>query len=278
MLLACPRCGASLRPDAPSCGDCEYVLAPTAGTFLTLTFPAEHPDYDVAATDARAPTPAPVLMPGTQFIPVSPPIPDRQPAAARKTPVAVIGAIAFVLVVGIVVTVALLGGRDNDQTEAQPGGGPAPETVTGDTAPQQNAPAAPPPTPVPTDENSALQALQDQVRKDHAAVESLTEHWVPQLSSKKPGLVANGTTFDHRAVWSDFTSLAARYPGALLLWSGNFSSFRLPDFWVTIAPHPFDSGELANGWCDNAGIGPDDCFAKRITHSGTYADSTLMRR
>jgi serine/threonine-protein kinase len=266
----CPRCDAPVQPDAPSCGNCEYVLGATAGTFLTVMFPVEHPDYDTRPVNAHAP--APTLMPGPRIPEPRVPEEDR-----RATMPAVVGAVAFVIVVGIVVTVALLGGRDGGGTsEALPGG----QTVVATSAPEQDSPdlsSSPPVPTAPTDETSAQRMLQDQVANDRAEVEQLTERWVPQLSSKQPGLKVNGTIFDYQAIWADFASLAERYPGAMLLWSGDYSSFRLPDFWVTIAPQAFDSGQLANGWCDSAGIDRDNCYAKRITHTGGYTDSTLLR-
>ncbi len=131
---------------------------------------------------------------------------------------------------------------------------------------------------VPTDEDSARRLLQNQVTQDYSQVEALSGQWVPQLSSKRFGLVADGTTYDYRAIWSDFTGLRTRYPGALLLWSGDYSGFRLSNFWVTIAPQPYSSGMTANGWCDSAGIDKDNCYAKRITHTGRDSESTMLRK
>lgn len=276
MPATCPRCGVPVRSDAPSCRECGYVLAPAAATFITLTFPAEHPDYDVPQPDARARAAAPTLMPSVRPLPVAPPAPHEVPGAPRRTPVAaIVGAVAFLAVVGVVVTMALLGGGD-DRRPAAPLSNDSPGRQAADST--FSAQDTPPPTPVPTDEDSALRLLQERVAHDRGAVEALVEHWVPQLSSKKPGLEVNGTVFNYQAIWSDFTSLTARYPDALLLWSGDYTSFRYGDFWVTVVPQQSDSGELANGWCDSAGIDKDNCFAKRISHTGSYADSTLLRK
>lgn len=251
------------------------MLAPPAAT-LVLNFPAKHPDYDFSASNTLPTAPAPTLMPGPQVLREPPPVPESSP----KQLAAIIGTVAFLVVVGIVVTVVLLGrGNTDGSREALPGDEPGQELVD-ETVPEQDTPSVPvipEPDPVPTDENSARQMLDSQLASDRAKVEALTERWVPQLSSKRPGLVVNGTTFDYRAIWSDFSSLAARYPGAMLLWSGDYSSFRLQDFWVTIAPESFDTGAMANGWCDSVGLDRDNCYAKRITHTGSYADSTLLR-
>jgi hypothetical protein len=240
---------------------------------LVLHFPAEHPDYDFPASNVQPAAPAPTLMPGPQVL--------RKPSLVLETSrnplAAIVVAVAFLVVAGIVVTVALLGrGSTGGTAEALPGDESGRELVD-DTVPEQDVPIAPEPDPVPTDENSARQMLDDQLATDRGKVEALTEYWVPQLSSKRPGLVVNGTVFDYQAIWSDFAGLATRYPGAMLLWSGDYSSFKLADFWVTIAPQSFGTGELANAWCDSAGLDRDNCYAKRITHTGSYSDSTLLR-
>jgi serine/threonine-protein kinase len=232
---------------------------------MTLRFPAAHPVPDVLPLEALPPAPAPTLMPGPlPPAPPPPPAPDRQ---GRKA-AAVLGAVAAV----VVATVTLVATTQTDEPAGVPVGDPgsnlaaSAEDITTTTA-----------DPVPLDENSALQLLENQVANDRAQVESLTELWVPQLSSKQFGLVVNGTTYDYRAIWSDFTSMQARHPGALLLWSGDYTSFRLADFWVTIAPDSFGSGEAANDWCASEGIGKDDCYAKRLTHTGGFAENTLLR-
>lgn len=134
------------------------------------------------------------------------------------------------------------------------------------------------PNAVPVDDDSARRLLESQVAKDRPTIETFVGYWVPQLSSKRLGLVANGITFDHRAIWADFTSLQTRHPGVLLLWSGDYSSFKLTNFWVTVAPQYFDVGAAANDWCVGAGLGRDDCYAKRIMHTGGHAETTLLRK
>jgi hypothetical protein len=268
--MTCPQCGKLVPPGVASCGGCGHGLAWDSGLTLTLEFPAEPPDPDGVPLDALPPAPAPTLMPGPpeppQPPPVSPTEQDRRKRTAAVAGAAVGG--AAVIVIAVIVAVALVG----------PSGSPTASSAGAES--QAIATTAPTTTssPVPTDENSAHQMLTSQAANDRSQVEALTEYWVPQLSSKRPGLVANGITYDYQAIWSDFVNLRQRYPGALLLWSGDYSSFRYQDFWVVIASASFPSGESANGWCDSAGIGKDDCFAKRISHTGSYADSTLHRK
>lgn len=277
----CTQCGASMRPDAPSCADCGHARAPVFGTPLTLGFPLDDAGLDTLELDAESPAPAPTLMPGPP--PEEPPaIPaaERDRLLQRKGTPTAVGAVVWtvtVMVGAIIATLALVSTGPDESPTASPAGGGHRETAVS-TADARSAAAAPSSDPVPTDEDSARRMLEGQVANDRAQVEALTGYWVPQLSSKRPGLVANGITYDYRAIWSDYTNLRLRYPGALLLWSGDYSSFRYTDFWVTVSPHAYSSGEAANGWCDNAGIGKDDCYAKRITHTGGYAESTRHRK
>ena len=101
---------------------------------------------------------------------------------------------------------------------------------------------------------------------DRTAIESaLIEGWVAQLSSKQPGLEANGIVYDYPDILQDHQQLRNAY-GALLGWSGDYSSYRQPDFWISYAPDRFASSDEALAWCVSAGRGPDDCFAKFLSH------------
>jgi hypothetical protein len=120
--------------------------------------------------------------------------------------------------------------------------------------------------------------LDAQVAADRPAVEALVDRWVPQLSSKRVGLVVHGVRFAHEDIWRDFQLTEARYPTALLLSSADFVSFDSGDFWVTVVPYTHATGAEANAWCDRELIGPDDCFAKRLSHTGTSDGTTVPRR
>jgi len=242
----------------------------STGSAMTLEFPAEHPELEDLPLDALPPAPAPVLMPGPP-----PPEPAPVPATAdgpRPLKMTAGIAVAVVVAVVLVVTIAAVTKRGAS------GSSPSDVAVPAVTTSIEHTTAAATPDPGPADEDSARQRLDAQVANDRPRVEALANSWVPQLSSKRLGLVAGGTTYDHRAIWADFTNLRARYSGALLLWSGDYSSFREGNFWVTVVPQSYSGGESANSWCDSAGIGKDDCFAKRITHTGGYAGSTMHRK
>ncbi|SMY12127.1 hypothetical protein BJEO58_01721 [Brevibacterium jeotgali] len=99
------------------------------------------------------------------------------------------------------------------------------------------------------------------------AEQRLTDQWVVQLSAKKPGLEANGRTWDEEAILEEFQENQGRHPEAVLLWSGDWSSFRLGDFWVTVLAEPYDSPDEALAMCTDMGLDRDNCFAKRLSTS-----------
>ena len=66
-------------------------------------------------------------------------------------------------------------------------------------------------------------------------------------------------------------------PSSVLTRSERFTSFRGQDFWVTLAAEPFDTAEAANAWCVTQALAPDDCFAKRLSHSDGPSGNTRPR-
>jgi hypothetical protein len=63
----------------------------------------------------------------------------------------------------------------------------------------------------------------------------MSNRWIPQLISKRPGLVADGITWHNAAILREYLQLGQQYPGARLLWSGDWSTFSAGHFWVTVA-------------------------------------------
>lgn len=201
------------------------------------------------------------------------------PNNARKSRGTLVGALcagAVVLVVLAAVAAVALFGKPTTTA-----GAPVPDPdhqVAESAAPSTEPPATEEkPAPEPNDADAALAELQGLVDADRPEVETLAELWVPQLSAKRPGLVVNGVRYDYVEILRDFRTTQARYPEALLLYSGDYSSFKYGDFWITIEPLPFTDGESANGWCDGQGIPVDDCYAKMISHTVGYEGATLLR-
>ncbi len=128
-------------------------------------------------------------------------------------------------------------------------------------------------------EGAAQSALADIAAADRSYIDAnLLDRWQPQLSSKRPGLVADGTTWSTNDIVRDHMQLRQRFPGARLVWSGDWPVFSDPDWWVTVAGVPFGSGEDANAWCANQGFDADHCFAKILSHTLGTSDTTLTRQ
>ncbi|MBW0103085.1 hypothetical protein [Pseudonocardia sp. KRD291] len=134
------------------------------------------------------------------------------------------------------------------------------------------SPAASVPTVVP-----ATDRLTDLAALDRPVVQGLTGWWVPQLSSKRPGTVDGGVTYDADRILDHYEGLAARYPGAALLWSGDWPAFKGDDYWVVVVTQPFSTAVEANSWCDAQGFAPDDCLAKKLSRSGGPQGTTVPR-
>ncbi|MGE2832706.1 hypothetical protein [Mycobacterium sp. SMC-4] len=94
---------------------------------------------------------------------------------------------------------------------------------------------------------------------------SIENRWIAQISSKKPGITVEGKTLTSADVLSDHLDLRTKYDGTRLVWSGHWSTFNSPDWWVTVAGPPQLTATEANRWCDAEGFGMDDCFAKFVS-------------
>jgi hypothetical protein len=126
-------------------------------------------------------------------------------------------------------------------------------------------------------ESSANSALEAQVATDRSTVDGLVGQWVPQLSAKRDGLVADGITYDDQAILAHFSSLQTRDSSAVMLWSGDWPVFNGSDFWVVVHAQGFSTAAAANAWCSEQGWSADDCFAKKLSHSGGPAGTTVQR-
>ena len=127
----------------------------------------------------------------------------------------------------------------------------------GSTAP---SPTGTPPPRIPTPatetpedpESASLAQLRRIANHDHPFVTgSLADRWVPQISSKRLGIVAEGTVWNNAKILSEHLQLRAQFPEARLLWSGDWSTFDADarDFWVTIAGDTFPDAAGALAWC-----------------------------
>ncbi|BBY55081.1 hypothetical protein MKOR_23320 [Mycolicibacillus koreensis] len=102
----------------------------------------------------------------------------------------------------------------------------------------------------------------------------ITDRWVPQLSSKRPGVVDDGVVWDDTMTLREHLMLRQRYPGARLLWSGDWSTFSAPDYWVTVAGVTFPDSAGALMWCRQQGFDRDHCVAKIVSTTRPVEGST----
>ncbi|MCR5980640.1 PQQ-binding-like beta-propeller repeat protein [Gordonia jinghuaiqii] len=123
---------------------------------------------------------------------------------------------------------------------------------------------------------SSVSALRLQADSDRAFIAAnLNNRWVAQLSSKRPGLVAEGRTWDDQAILDEFLALRLRFNDVRLLWSDEWPVFSYKGWWVTVAAATFPGPEEANNWCRSQGFGPDNCFAKLVSTTAGPDRTTL---
>ncbi|GGC42785.1 hypothetical protein GCM10010974_26470 [Brevibacterium sediminis] len=128
---------------------------------------------------------------------------------------------------------------------------------------------------LPDDPKKALKQLAD--TDGQTAKSELNGKWVPQLSSKRVGLEAEGKTWDEESILEEFEGLREEFPRVKLLWSGDFNSFKEDNFWVTVVGIGYDDPEDALSWCSSHGLGPDSCYAKQLNTSGGHDGTTRLQ-
>lgn len=114
-----------------------------------------------------------------------------------------------------------------------------------------------------------LTALEELVRRamnDVPTVETITEYWVPMLSQKWNGLDYEGIVYGDEEILELDTYLRQEY-GAVLLWTGNYTSFFRSDMWVHIVPEASYDKEDALAWCAASGRSRADCGAKIVSRT-----------
>lgn len=124
---------------------------------------------------------------------------------------------------------------------------------------------------------ASLQQLQQLANSDRPFVKShLVDWWVPQLSSKRPGVRDEGVVWDNVRTLQERLQLRQRYPGVRLLWSGDWSTFSARDFWVTIAGVTFPESSGALAWCRGQALDSDHCAAKIVSTTHPPEASTAL--
>jgi hypothetical protein len=248
-MTPCPTCGRELGPHARFCGSC--------GTPVAQQPPPQQP----------LPPEPPTIPQPTEY---PPPVQSRH-SAPRSLLLPIVAGVAVLALATTGVVVFLL---PRSTSEAQPPATTSSEpTTTFTTTVTTTTETTTTTTPRPPTESD----LQEQALADHDTVETLVGQWVPQISSKKPGLVVNGVQFGYPEIMADYQSLKSRFPQAVLLNSNDYTNFSGKDFWVTVQATTFGSADEANAWCDQQGFATDDCYASRLMHTGGPAGNSKTR-
>lgn len=125
-------------------------------------------------------------------------------------------------------------------------------------------------------EASSLTQLRQIAYQDRDFVEAqLADRWVPQISSKRPGVVDDGVVWNNDRTVKEFLDNRGKYD-AKLLWSGDWSTFSAPDFWVTVVPVTFTDSDGALQWCTSHGFDSWHCLAKLVSSTHPVAGSTAL--
>lgn len=213
------------------------------------------------------------------------PAEPRTPSRQSLMPLAAVALVAALLLGAVGLVIGLLASKNSAppppvQTSAlEP---PPSVTIPGPTVyktvPAPTTPPAPSYTPTTTRnlEASSSAQLRQISLGDHTVVTTQgADRWVPQLSSKRPGVVDQGVVWNNELTLEEHLRLRQEY-GAKLLWSGDWSTFDAPNFWVTIAPisYPEASGALA--WCRDHGFDRNHCYAKLISTTHAVRGSTAF--
>ena len=262
MIVTRCRCGAALVPDLHFCVTCGARQAPAPVRMPAMAGPGYPPPAAMPA-----PRPVPVFAPAPG--PVAPAGPRRSNAPWIVAGVSATVA-AVLLALGMLITL-----RPATTTVAVPTPVAAPTVTVGVPVAREASDATG--TDASSGTAAASASLQAIVEADRSTVEGVVGSWVPQLSAKHEGTKADGITYDDSSILAHYSSLAARYPSAALLWSGDWPVFNGSDYWVVVYPQSFATADAANAWCDAQGFSVDDCLAKKLSHSGGPAGSTVSR-
>ena len=122
---------------------------------------------------------------------------------------------------------------------------------------------------------AALAALDDIMAADAITLRGLQGQWLPQISSKKVGLFADGITWGNEEILREFLENRAQFPESLLLWSGDWGSFDSPGaYWVTVVGSPTSTADSALAWCVRNGLDQEHCLAKIVNERGGSSGTT----
>lgn len=246
----CAACGAALH-GGRFCPACGAAVAPAS--------PAPPPSSPSSPTTVQSAV-EPVVE---SLAPVRPPL--RAARAQRNWPALITGLAALALLAGGITFLVL---RDSgDEAVGSASSDLVSTTLPAVVASTEVAPTVPWNIPA-----TRLAAIRD---ADRPLVEALVGQWVPQLSAKREGLVADGITYTLADIVALHDALGADY-GALLVWSGEYV-FDNSDLWVSVAPEGFATAQEALDWCVAKARDRDNCLARLVTHDPSASPTVQLQ-
>jgi serine/threonine protein kinase len=245
--------------------EAQYRTKSAAPASAPLAAP-EIPVVHSRPSGGSAPPVRPSAPPPSPSAPSAWAPPASAPASSKGAIWAAAAAIAAVIAVAAVVIAVVLGHHNTGTTSTAP--------QTSFTQPTNGSDQSSTPTPTPTapadPEADALQQLQQLAAGDRPFVASqLADRWIPQLSSKhatEPWTFdsEDGTEYHSQQTLQEHQRLRQQY-GAKLLWSGDWTTYDHPDYWVTVVPVTFSEPSGVLSWCTTNGRDPDHCTAQMVS-------------
>jgi hypothetical protein len=219
---------------------------------------------------------------------------DAAPAGERRSAVAMalVGSMIVLAIGGT--AFGVVAWRDEDappDPAAARDGSPPATTEPADPAPttlQTPSPSEPPLAPddaVNLDAGQAAGLLDEAVERNRAAVTALAGSWVPQVSSKCPGLtvdlgpgfapdgVPDTDSVTPAQILGLHLALAERY-GAITTTAADLGSRSVParcagqQLWVSLVPSRYSSSDGPLAWCSDHGFPAGECGARAVMAPG----------
>lgn len=138
-------------------------------------------------------------------------------------------------------------------------------------------PSAPSPSPsedLVQPSQSPEDKLDDLTKSGTEKAADLEGRWVTQVSAKNVGLEADGKTWTAQDILDEYEANKVKYPGAILIQSGDWASYKDGSYWVTIIDTGYSDPEPALDQCRSWGLDRDHCLAKRLVKDGSPKDNS----
>lgn len=131
-----------------------------------------------------------------------------------------------------------------------------------------------PTSPSPTEQSATPTASPEEqldafTKEGTQSASDLEGQWVTQVSAKNVGLEADGKTWTAQDILDEFEANKVKYPGSILIQSGDWDSYKDDNYWVTVIDTPYSDSEPALDQCRSWGLDRDHCLAKRLVKNGS---------